>query len=64
MAVVDGLGNPLARSLTAGQASSITDAEPLLEGLGPEIVITGKGYGSDALVETLKEREFMPVVPP
>jgi transposase len=63
-AVVDALGNPVALSLTPGQAADITQAEPLLEGLEPEAVIADKGYDSDRLVETLEAREITAVIPP
>ena len=62
-AVVDALGNPVALSLTPGQAADITEAEPLLERLKPEALLADKGYDSDALVETLKERGIEPVIP-
>lgn len=62
-AVVDALGNPVALSLTPGQAADITEAEPLLERLEPEALLADKGYDSDALVETLKERGIEPVIP-
>jgi transposase len=63
-AVVDALANPVALSLTPGQAADITQAEPLLEGLEPQAVIADKGYDSDKLVETLEAREIEPVIPP
>ena len=63
-AVVDALGNPVALSLTPGQAADITQAEPLLERLDPEAVIADKGYDSDVLVETLEARQITPVIPP
>ena len=63
-AVVDALGNPVALTLTPGQAADITQAEPLLDEVGPEAVIADKGYDSDALVETLEERGITPVIPP
>jgi transposase len=63
-AVVDALGNPVALSLTPGQAADITQAEPLLDELEPEAVIADKGYDSDALVAKLDERGIRPVIPP
>ena len=62
--MVDALGNPVALSLTPGQAADITQAEPLLEGLEPDALLGDKGYDSDRLVETLEEREITPVIPP
>jgi transposase len=63
-AVVDALGNPVALSLTAGQAADITQAQPLRERLTPDAVIADKGYDSDALVATLEARAITCVIPP
>jgi putative transposase len=63
-AVVDALGNPVALSLTPGQAADITQAKPLLEGLEPDALLADKGYDSDALIADLDERGIMPVIPP
>ena len=62
-AIVDALGNPVALSLTPGQAHDITQAVPLLDQVEPEAFLADKGYDSDALVETLKERGITPVIP-
>ena len=62
-AVVDALGNPVAQSITPGQAADITQAEPLLERIDAEPVLADKGYDADALVETLDARDIMPVIP-
>ena len=63
-AIVDALGNPVALSLTPGQAADITQAAPLLENVEPEALLADKGYDSDALVETLTQRGIEPVIPP
>ena len=63
-AVVDALGNPVALSLTPGQAADITQAEPLLDRLEPDALLADKGYDSDALVAGLEERGITPVIPP
>jgi transposase len=63
-AVVDALGNPVALSLTPGQAADITQAQPLLERLDPEALIADKGYDADAFVERLESRNVTPVIPP
>ena len=63
-AIVDALGNPVALSLTPGQAADITQAGPLLEKVEPEALLADKGYDSDALVETLTQRGIEPVIPP
>jgi transposase len=62
-AVVDALGNPVALSLTPGQAADITQAEPLLERIEPDALIADKGYDSNALVEVLEARDITPVIP-
>ena len=62
--MVDALGNPVALSLTAGQAADITQAEPLLESLEPDALLADKGYDSDALVRNLEARGITPVIPP
>ena len=63
-AIVDALGNPVALSLTPGQAADITQAEPLLDQVVPDALLADKGYDSDALVETLQKRGIAPVIPP
>ena len=62
-AIVDALGNPVALSLTPGQAHDITQAEPLLDQVEPGAFLADKGYDSDALVATLQERGITPVIP-
>ena len=62
-AIVDALGNPVALSLTPGQAADITQAVALLDQVEPEALLADKGYDSDALIETLKERGITPVIP-
>jgi hypothetical protein len=54
------LGNPVAPSLTPGQAADISQAEPLLEALEPGAVIANKGYDAYALVKTLEECNITP----
>ncbi len=58
----------MALSLTPGQAADVTQAVPLLglvdERIEPEALLADKGYHSDALVETLEQREITPVIPP
>ena len=62
-AIVDALGNPVALSLTPGQAHDITQAVPLLDQVKPAALLADKGYDSDALVATLEERGVTPVIP-
>ena len=60
---MDALGNPVALSLTPGQAHDITQAVPLLDQVEPGAFLADKGYDSDALVATLQERGITPVIP-
>ena len=53
----------MALSLTPGQAADITQATALLDQVEPEAFLADKGYDSDALIETLKERGITPVIP-
>ncbi len=57
------LGNPVALSLTPGQASGICQAEPLLDEVDPKAFLAGKAYDADALIETLEQRGIEPVIP-
>ena len=50
-ALVDSLGNPLKFIITPGQRNDITQAEYLLDSVENAIVITDKGYDSNALLE-------------
>lgn len=61
---MDALGNPVAVSLTPGQASDISQAAPLLEEVAPDAFLADKAYDADALIETLEERGIEPVIPP
>ncbi|MBC7951628.1 MAG: IS5 family transposase [Rhodospirillaceae bacterium] len=62
--IVDALGNPVAISLTPGQASDLGQAEPLLEEVDPKAFLADKAYDADALIEVLVERGITPVIPP
>ena len=53
----------MALSLTPGQAADITQAAALLDQVEPEAFLADKGYDSDALIETLEERDITPVNP-
>ena len=62
-AVVDALGNPVAFTLTPGQAADITQAAPLLEKIKPGAFLADKGYDSDTLIQALEARGITPVIP-
>lgn len=62
--IVDALGNPLALSLTGGQAHDITQAETLAAQVEPAALLGDKGYDADHFVESLKVRAITPVIPP
>ena len=59
----DGLGHPVELLLTAAQASDIAQAEALLAGHGPAVVIADKGYDKKALVEEIESRGAEAVIP-
>jgi transposase len=63
-AIVDALGNPVVFSLTPGQASDLCQAEPLLENIAPKAFLADKAYDADTLIETLEDRDIVPVIPP
>ena len=49
--------------LTAAQESDIAQAEELLAGHEPEVVIADKGYDKKALVEQIESRGAQAVIP-
>ena len=61
---VDALGNPLRLILTAGQASDVTQGDPLIKDFAAQAVIADKGYDSDELVTTIREQQAQAVLPP
>ena len=63
-ALVDALGNPVAFSLTQGQVSDLSQAEPLLEDVAPEAFLADKAYDADRLILALEARGIHPVIPP
>jgi len=63
-ALVDALGNPVAFSLTQGQVSDLSQAEPLLEDVAPEAFLADKSYDADRLIQALEARGINPVIPP
>ena len=62
--IVDALGNPVAISLTPGQASDLSQAAPLLKTVEPDAFLADKAYDADALIEALEKRDITPVIPP
>ena len=62
--IVDALGNPLALSLTPGQAHDITQAETLAAQVTPAALLADKAYDSDTFIDSLKRRAIKPVIPP
>ena len=59
----DGLGHPVELLLTAAQASDIAQAEALLAGHEPEVVIADKGYDKKGLVDEIESRGAQAVIP-
>jgi transposase len=62
--LVDALGNPVEVMLTPGQAHDLSCAEPLIDAADPQALIADKAYDADALIDTLNQREIIPVIPP
>ena len=60
---MNGLGQPVELSVTAGQASDIGQAETLLGDHEPEVVIADKGYDCDAFVAVVEEAGAEAVIP-
>lgn len=59
----DGLGHPVEFKLTAARESDIAQAEGLLAGHAPEVVIADRGYDKKALVEEIESRGARAVIP-
>ncbi|WP_408737177.1 transposase [Acetobacter sicerae] len=62
MPLLDAAGKAVALSQTPGQRADITEAEPLLNEVDPEVVMADKAYDADPLIEKLEEREITPVI--
>ena len=62
-ALVDGLGNPLKFTLSAGQRHEITQAQALVDDIYHTIVVADKGYDSDAFVRRLENKACTCVIP-
>jgi len=60
---VSGLGLPVEILLTPGQAADITQAQTLLGGHTPQVVIADKGYDKKALVEAIAAKGGEAVIP-
>ena len=60
---VDGLGNPLRFTLTAGQKHDITQADQLIDGMDSEYVIADRGYDSDEFRESIAISGSVAVIP-
>lgn len=60
----DALGMPLKFILTAGQASDMLQAIPLLTGEKAAYVIADKGYDSGNILNYIKQMNFIAVIPP
>ena len=60
---VDGLGNPLRFTLTAGQKHDITQADELISGYEGEYVIADKAYDSNEFLRRISDRGMVAVIP-
>ena len=58
-----GLGLPARLVLTAGQRHDATQAEALLDGLAPAVVIADRGYDNRGLVASIEGRGAEAVIP-
>ncbi|WP_393998084.1 hypothetical protein [Xanthobacter cornucopiae] len=61
---MDALGDPVTISLTPGQQSALSQAEPLLDQVEPEAFLADKPYDADALIEAWKNVGSSPSFPP
>ena len=61
---VDGLGNPLRFTLTAGQEHDITQAEELIAGIESGHVIADRAYDSDEFRKSIAGNGAIPAIPP
>lgn len=62
-AICAALGNPVEIDITPGQDADITQAEPLLENIGPDAFLADRAYDADRLVDRLIQRGITPVIP-
>jgi transposase len=60
---VNGLGLPTKFVLTPGQAADITQADALLDGASPAVVIADRGYDNRGLVERIQGMGAEAVIP-
>ena len=61
--LANGLGEPIAFRLTAGQAGEFAEALPLLAGRQAEAVLADRGYDSDAIVAAIQAMGAQAVIP-
>jgi len=61
---VDALGNPIRWLLTAGAVHDMTQAEALLEGFKPGMVIADKGYDGNDFIQAIQAQGAQVVIPP
>jgi transposase len=61
--MVDALGNPVDFKITGGEVSDITQAKGLLEGKKGAYVVADKAYDSNDLINSVKEKGVVPVIP-
>ena len=63
-ALVDSLGRPLHVHLTAGNIHDVSEAPTLIAAAQGKSFIADKGYDSNAVVDTIKQRRMKVVIPP
>jgi len=65
-ALADALGNPIDFILTEGQASDVNQAIPLLQLVpeGAKAFMADKAYDANEVIDAVKKRKMIPVIPP
>jgi len=61
--LANGLGEPVAFRLTAGQAAEYPEALPLLAGRNAEFVLADRGYDSNQIVQAIESLGAIAVIP-
>ena len=61
---VDAHGMPVRVLVTSGTTADCTQALPLIEGFTADYLLADRGYDSDAIIASAKQRGMQPVIPP
>lgn len=63
-ALVAGMGQLMRFAITGGEVADITQAQGLLVGTNPDMLVGDKGHDSDDLVDFIRQRHAKAVIPP